>query len=77
MPFAPLATTWCSDAETYNRSEPRVAGMPQYVSTNRTHTREARGLMRVRGPPDRATSTGPVFARKKPVAVTHGGGSVK
>jgi hypothetical protein len=46
-PFAPLATMWCSDAETCIRSEPRAAGTAQYVSTTRTHMREARGSMRV------------------------------
>ena len=52
-PFAPLATTWCSDAETYTRSEPRAAGTAQYVSANRTHMRVARGSMRVRSLPNR------------------------
>ena len=51
--FAPLSTAGRSDTETYTRFAPRAAGTTQYVSTNRTHMREARGSMRVRGGPDR------------------------
>ena len=53
--FAPLSTAGRSDTETYTRFEPRAAGTTQYVSTNRTHMREARGSMRVRGAPTGAS----------------------
>ena len=52
-PFRPLATARCSEAESFTRSEPRAVGTTSYVSTNPTHTREARGPMRVRSSPDR------------------------